>query len=418
MRANHPVLGLTARSVVLAGLFAVFGWLLLRTELYATTIVIGAIAAILIADMVSVASRCIPNGVKSVANPERAASAGRIQALEALLDTVPAALIGVRSDGAVELMNHAARLLARVPVARLHEIEAFGPDIVPVLQSLPPGARQILKLRDGLPVHLSVLEFRVPGREPDRLLALQKIAGELDAVEIKAWQDVSSVLTHEIMNSLTPIASLSESLECLLRAPSTLATQSERNDEITGALEAIKRRSHRLMSFVERYRAVAEIPEPNVRPIDAAEFFAGIDRLMSAAFKERGVEYGSHVEEPGLQFTADAELIEQAVINLLRNAADAAAALSSNQVPRVRATCRSGAAEIVISVSDNGPGLREDEKDRLFVPFFTTKPGGKGIGLSLARHVALAHDGRIEVQSDRATGTVFSLVLPASPRGQ
>jgi nitrogen fixation/metabolism regulation signal transduction histidine kinase len=412
------VLGLTARAVILSALLCVLALLLLRTQLYATMLVLAIVMAMIGADLVKVSARAVSHEKTASRDREKENNARRLQTLEALLDTVPAALLVAKPDGSLRLMNHAARELAGAPVARLRDIPALGEEGAALISALSPGSRQILRLKSGLSMHLSVLQFRSAGEPAERLVALQRIAGELDAVEVKAWQDVSSVLTHEIMSSLTPIASLSESLESLLRSSGQAETDLARNEEISGALEAIKRRSHGLMSFVERYRAVAEIPQPNRREIEAQALLAGIGRLMSAAFRERGIDYQSAVEEPGLRFTADAELLEQAVINLLSNAVDAVSTAGERGPPRVRVACAARGDEVVISVSDNGPGLNDAEKDRIFVPFFTTKANGKGIGLSLARHVALAHDGRIEVHSDRETGTMFSLILPAAATAQ
>jgi C4-dicarboxylate-specific signal transduction histidine kinase len=265
-------------------------------------------------------------------------------------------------------------------------------------------------LADGQPVYVSATEFRGAGNGKHRLISLQRIAGELDAIEVKAWRDVASVLTHEMMNSLTPIASLSENLEQLLREAQRTKAMDLTIMELSGALEAIKRRSHGLMSFVERYRAVAELPEPDLQPIDLEHWFAAIDRLMSTLLREAGVAYRRRMVPPVPSICADAELLEQAVINLIRNASEAA---SKADAPAVTVSCEMREGELVIAIADNGPGLNEQQREWIFVPFYTTKPDGSGIGLSLARQIAFAHRGRIEVQSNYPGGSIFSIVLPA-----
>jgi signal transduction histidine kinase len=165
------------------------------------------------------------------------------------------------------------------------------------------------------------------------------------------------------------------------------------------------------MSFVERYRAVSEVPEPKLQPIEVQRLFAGIDRLMSTMLSEAGVAYQRVVPAPLPSLLVDPDLFEQAVINLIRNAAEAA---SDADAPSVSVTCELLDGELVIAVADNGRGLSKQQRARIFVPFYTTKPDGSGIGLSLARQIAVAHRGRIEVQSNHPAGSVFSIVLPAA----
>jgi signal transduction histidine kinase len=204
------------------------------------------------------------------------------------------------------------------------------------------------------------------------------------------------------MNSLTPIASLSESLEHLMQGR-------DADPEAVAALEAIKRRSHGLMNFVERYRAVAELPAPTTGVVDITPFLDGIERLMSATFRERGIAYASRVVPEGIAARVDRELLEQALINLLRNAVEAVAGVPS---PLIEIECSQSNTQIAFDVRDNGRGLPDEEPDRLLTPFFSTKPGGGGIGLSVARHVALAHGGQLNMRRRASGGAEFSLVLP------
>jgi C4-dicarboxylate-specific signal transduction histidine kinase len=215
---------------------------------------------------------------------------------------------------------------------------------------------------------------------------------------------MARVLAHEMMNSLTPIASLSESLEQLLQGRNG-------EEELVAALEVIKRRSHGLMNFVERYRAVAELPTAVPRAIAVKPFLDGIERLMSTTFRERSISFASCVAQQGAIAHADAELLEQAMINLLRNAVEAVDGASS---PAIEIRCDESQNEIAFEIHDNGRGLPEDDAGKVLTPFFSTKAGGGGIGLSVARHVALAHGGQLRVRRGERSGAVFSLVLPAA----
>jgi len=211
------------------------------------------------------------------------------------------------------------------------------------------------------------------------------------------------VLAHEMMNSLTPILSLSETLKS--RLPRSAAGKALGAD-----LEVIARRSAGLMNFVERYRRLTDLPPPEMARTRAAELAASLDRLMGPLMAEAGVDYASAVTPKALAFEADAELLEQALINLLKNALEA---VRERKGAAVRLAIRlDDEALLALVVEDNGPGLPADDPDAAFVPFFSTKPGGSGVGLTLARQIALAHGGKLEHSARPGGGAVFRLVLP------
>lgn len=410
---------LVARAIVFCVLATVIIQLLASTHLYATALLLFGLAAVSVHDVKRRIGRAeremgrLLDGARSAAEPAQRSldelkREHQLQYVEALLDTVSAALFVIREDGTPVLANRAARRLAAQSVSSLQQVAVLGSTTANLLQTMRPGARHVAYLADGQPVYVSAAEFRGADNGKHRLISLQRIAGELDAVEVKAWQDVAAVLAHEMMNSLTPIASLSENLEQLLRDAQRNKATDLAIIELSGALEAIKRRSHGLMSFIERYRAVSEVPEPDLQPIPLEQLFAGIDQLMSTMLQETGVTYRRHVS-PGASILADPHLLEQAVINLIRNAAEAAA---DADTPCVTVTCELRDTELVIAVADNGRGLSEQQRDRIFIPFYTTKPHGSGIGLSLARQIAFAHGGRIDYQPNQPRGSVFSIVLP------
>jgi two-component system nitrogen regulation sensor histidine kinase NtrY len=420
---RHFQLAVLARAVLLAALIVVLVRLMTVTQFYATELVVALIGLLVILDLVRVvahADRSTQRFLESLTagDPDHPPPAydrawqllqqdRRMQRqgsdyLQTLLDTVPAALIVIDADGALRMVNRAAYRLLGEPAPRLDQIAGLGSSAARLLSVMTPGAQQIVRLNDGRQLLASASQFSVPGGTAQRLISLQRLAGDLDAVEHKAWDDMARVLAHEMMNSLTPIASLSESLDALLRAGG-------RTEEVAGALEAIRRRSQGLMRFVERYRKVAELPEPLLQRLPLNSVLQGVERLVAPTLEQGHIGYSSRVSPPGLTVQGDADLLEQALINLLRNAAEA---VRGQPAARIEVSCGVEAEMCYIDVADNGPGLSAAAREQIFIPFFTTKEGGHGIGLSLARRIALCHGGQLTVRSD-AHGSVFRLALPS-----
>jgi len=329
----------------------------------------------------------------------------QLDRMQGLLDAVSVALITLRADGRIMLVNRAAHLLAGQDAARLCDIRNLGA-AAETIATLPVGARQIVTTSTGQPMLVWVAAFTAPDEPPQKLISLQAVTGELDAVQLKAWLDMSRVLSHEIMNSLTPIASLSESLGRMLPV--------DASPEAADAIAAIGRRSQHLMSFVERYRRIADLPPPGFASLSAAAFIGDIDALTGAALKARGIAWRCQPPPGGAVFQADPALLSQALINLLRNAADAAA---MNASPLVTLACMADRTGIVFTVADNGPGIAPERLNDVFLPFYTTKEEGSGIGLTLTRQIVLAHGGQLSAEANPGGGMLFRVTLPRYPGG-
>ncbi|GFE79669.1 sensor histidine kinase [Steroidobacter agaridevorans] len=400
--------GLAARAIAIGGLTWFAAVLLLHTQLYATLAIVIALLLLIGFEFVRAVKRSAdaPAGISSESSDSHAQHR-RVEYLQTLLDTVAAALIIVDSNGGIRRLNRAAHSLLRGTATHLRDIAEFDAAAVHTLLSLVPGARQIVQFTDGRHLLCTAAQFSAPGYAPERLISLQRVAGELDAVEVKAWQDMARVIAHEMMNSLTPIASLSESLETQLRDRTSAGTS-----DVAKSIEAIRRRSLGLMSFIERYRRVADLPPPVIQPISAATLIDDIRKLVNAEVERHNIRLLTRVTPPDATFPADAALLEHSLLNLLQNALEATEHTSDAQV---LLECTVEASQVTLTVSDNGLGLPEHERDRILLPFYSTKPEGSGIGLALVRQVALAHQGRLEIRSNEPRGAVVCIVLPVPP---
>jgi signal transduction histidine kinase len=433
-RGGRPAslpLRLAIDALAFAALAGLFVELLLHTRLYATALIVAAGAGMVLADMFRTAGRAdvilsqiLDRLTGSVSDRARERLVGfpalaqaadlaadrlrrgsqerqrEIEGLKALLDTTPAALFTLRDDGTIDLANRAAFALAGRDVRRLDELPQLGPALE-VIASLRAGGRAVAAMADDRKIFVSVSQLSHPAAGPVRLVALQPIAGELDVVEQAAWRDLMRVLAHEIMNSLTPIASLSESLA--RRLPQ------DADAEAKAALEVIARRSENLMGFIDRYRLVADTPPPILASVRLDAFAGDIIRLMAGSFAAARAQLTLEVDPPALEVEADRSLLEQAVINLLKNALDAS---RSSAEPKVMLVCAAAEDQVVITVRDNGEGVPADRLETIFVPFYTSRIGGSGIGLSLARQIAQAHGGQLTVRNNEDGGATFEMSLP------
>ncbi|MEM6326349.1 MAG: ATP-binding protein [Bacteroidota bacterium] len=322
--------------------------------------------------------------------------------LEAVVRHVGVALVGFRTDGTVTLFNLAAGRTLGIP--RPRSVEALrqrAPETAAALERLAPGERVLIRLdaEDG-PKELVAYATRfVIAGESHTLVSLQDIRQELEARELEAWQQLTRVLTHEITNSVAPIASLAGTAQTLLAGDHT--------DDVQEALGTIERRSRGLVAFVDSYRTLARLPQPTPRVVPAAELLGDVAMLMRASTEH--VTISVEVEPDGLEIVADPDLIEQALVNLALNAAEA---MESTEGATLRLRAFVGATgRPVVEVTDNGPGLLPEVLDRAFVPFFSTKTTGSGIGLSLSQRIARLHGGTLTVASEPDVETTFTFRL-------
>jgi nitrogen fixation/metabolism regulation signal transduction histidine kinase len=321
--------------------------------------------------------------------------------LDTVIRHVPVPFIAADPDGTVSLVNHPARRLTGLSVIRnLDDLAALDPELPVLLHRIDAGQQRLLQTNiRGLPVELrvSVAEIRMEART-ERLYSIENLSGELSARESSAWRNLIRVLTHEIMNTLTPVTSLADTTVSMLDDPRAI-------DDIRLAITTIGRRSSGLIEFVSKYRELLQVPNPHPQSLSVRELFDATVALLAEPLA--AIDVVVDIVPESLTLEADRQLLDQVVLNLVKNAIEALQATAS---PRIRLEGRLDLGRTILSVNDNGPGVPEDVRDQVFIPFFTTKRTGSGIGLSLSRQIMTAHNGDIAVHSG-ADGTTVSLVF-------
>lgn len=321
--------------------------------------------------------------------------------LETVVRHVPVPFIASRSDGSLSLVNNPARRLTGITnLRKLDDLAELDPELPKRMRSIEPGQQQLLQTRlREVPVELrvSVSEIRMEG-EAERLYSVENLSGELTARESSAWRNLIRVLTHEIMNTLTPVTSLAQTCEGMLDEAGATA-------DIREAVSAIARRSAGLMDFVSRYRELLQVPQPQPVELNVLAQLTGIVSLLREQLG--GIEIAVDVVPETLEVYADQSLLDQALLNLVKNAINA---LTDSAQPKIDLRARLDYGRVLIQVADNGPGIPENIRDQIFIPFFTTRRDGSGIGLSLSRQIMTAHDGEIAV-TDTGQGCTVSLVF-------
>lgn len=356
----------------------------------------------------------LTNAFKSVMDDFRAARAEKEEGfryLETVMQHIGTGLVSFDSHGNVNLINTAAKRLLNVPhLKNINALEAQSPELVEVLRGVQYGAKDLVRFVNGdeaMQLSIYATGFKVKN-ETYKLVSLQDIGGELEEAEALAWRKLTRVLTHEIMNSIAPISSLASTASSLLDdVPHQEDGTDETMTDVRGAVGTIARRSEGLLRFVNEYRRLTRVPPPNLSVFPVSELFEVVTELFRGETDAGNITVEIEIEPRTLELTADRDLIEQVLINLVKNAIQAVEGVADPVIGlEAHIDARSRA---VILVSDNGRGIVEEALDKMFVPFFTTKQDGSGIGLSLAREIMRQHRGSISATSRKGERTVFRL---------
>ncbi len=332
--------------------------------------------------------------------------------LEMLVEHLRVGILSVDETGKIVLANQAVKDLLRKEVLfSLRTLESFDTSLANNLRDIRTNETRLLKLRvqnELLQLSVHASEFRLEGQY-HKLISMQNIRNELDVREMEAWQKLIRVLTHEIMNSVSPIISLSETMQGVVAANDEVLTRGDDNlyNTLAKGLDAIRVRSEGLYNFTQSYRKLTGIPKVTLRETTTRAILERVVILLESKLKGKGIHLAMSCEE--IPMIVDPELMEHVIINLVLNAMDA---LRETATPQIAIGCRRGATgDLLIFVRDNGEGIDEATGEKIFIPFFTTRKHGSGIGLALVKQILQLHQADITFTSEKGTGTEFVIRL-------
>ncbi|MTI32270.1 sensor histidine kinase [Xanthovirga aplysinae] len=339
--------------------------------------------------------------------------------LKTIVQHVGIGLLTFDKNGDIQIINTAAKRLFRVnQLKNINGLQKISPELVDSFQRLRTGGRDLIKIEQkGETVQLAIFAIELNLRNKEfKLVSVQNIQSELEEKEMEAWQNLIRVLTHEIMNSVTPISSLAATVEGELEEEIQKYSEPERGaitksdlEDIHLAIKTIQRRSEGLIRFVSDFRNLTVIPKPKPIQFSVRELFDRIETLMRNEINEQNIHLVISVKPDNLILIADMELIEQVLINLCQNAIHAVSEEYEAGRQIKLYAYQDDKNHTVICVKDNGSGIDEDAIKKIFIPFFTTKKTGSGIGLSLSKQIMRQHNGTISAQSKINEGTEFLL---------
>ena len=334
------------------------------------------------------------------------------QYLQKILELVDTGILSYEiATGDVVWMNESLKKMLQLPYLKnVQSLNRRYADIYEIVEQLLPGEHKIVKVhleRESFKVFLSATAFQIDGNKY-KLVAFQNVNEALDETESGAWQRLLSVMTHEIMNSIAPISSLANTMKTRLQNRDMTESENDNTlEDLEIGIDTIKRRSEGLLKFAETYRNLNKITTLNLQQVYIRELFGNIHQLMQPTFAQKNIELEIILRNPKLSLQADASLLEQVLINLVVNAIEAVKEKEDAKI--ILSADQSSNGKIILKIADNGQGIPEEMMDKIFIPFFSTKKQGSGIGLSLCKQIIILHRGIIQVQSVVGQGTVVAL---------
>lgn len=337
------------------------------------------------------------------------------QYLQRILELVDTGILSYNDAGEIGWMNESLKRILNLPYLKsIHALERRDETLYYALMNLEVGKSELVTI-NSKQVLMAATAFQLEG-EVLHLIAFQNVNQAINDTENQAYQRLLRVMTHEIMNSVAPIASLADTMqvrvkdltEATIHDSQFTTHNAEAIEDIRLGIETIKKRSEGLLKFSDTYRNLAKVSKATFSKVLVRDIFENVEMLMENTLDEKGIELDVILKDLNLSFEADQTLIEQILINLLTNAIDAVKKIEN---PKIRLTAYNNDERPTIEIRDNGTGIPPEMLEQIFVPFFTTKKHGSGIGLSLSKQIMALHRGSIQVHSIEGEGTLFRLVF-------
>lgn len=333
--------------------------------------------------------------------------------LQMLVNQLHIGIIAIENNETITLINPTAqRMIGADGVRNWKLLQQISPLFAREIEQLGENGKKLIEMKSTGESYFTsaAVSTLIILDKPLKLITLQNINSEIEQKEIEAWHKLIRILTHEIMNSVTPIASLTETMESFLERKDGSEKQldelkQETISDIRFSLKTIQKRTEGLLQFVENYRKLTKVPKPSLEKIELEPFILSVTKLMEHEFVRRNVKLHLTLTD-GLEINADPVLIEQVLINIMTNGLHAVAGADD---PTISVATSLMDRHAIITISDNGKGIASKELSEIFIPFFTTKKHGSGIGLSLSKQIMAVHGGSIRVKSELNVGTSFSL---------
>ncbi len=354
------------------------------------------------------------NEVLDAFRQARAEKEANLHYLNTIVQHVSVGLLTFDAAGQVELVNQMAlRLLGIYRLRALTDLNATHPDLAGLLRSAGSASAPVA-YQTGTDGELSVrcTAVRLRGRLVT-VASLQNIRTELQQRELDAWQNLTKVLRHEIMNSITPIVSLAGTMRDIVETDLALPVAhdprlTESVNDLRDALTTIEQRGAGVMQFVDAYRHFTTIPQPVFASVPVENLLRNVVQLAQPDAQKNRISITTATALTNMAIRADAAQIEMVLLNLIKNAVES---LDSTANPAIRIEAAPDGPHVIISVSDNGPGIEPEALEQIFIPFYTTKKTGSGIGLSLSRQIMQLHGGQLTAESRPGRGSTFRLVF-------
>jgi nitrogen fixation/metabolism regulation signal transduction histidine kinase len=362
----------------------------------------------------------ILKGIQKVRSTQEA----ELHHIKAIIEHVPVPLLSIDQQGKITLWNNSVRrLFGTNAVTHIDDMAQFNENFPTKLKSILAGERTLMNITiDDMEHKLIISATEITtATQHETLLSMQDIQSELALAQLQAWQDLVSVLTHEIMNSITPVASLAKTAVDLVQdvqgktqnLPAITDEISEELDDVLGAVKTVARRSDGLMQFVTSYRQLTRLPSPNKKNIPIESLFSHVVTLAKQNWQKNDIDLTYTIIPQALDIHVDTDMVEQILLNLLLNAAQAMSQdITQTTKPKITLHAFLNIrGHVVIEVADNGKGIEPENMSQIFVPFFTTKKDGSGVGLALTRQVMIAHNGKVTVRNNIHGGATFNLTF-------